>query len=253
MERLKSLDRYQKVILLLMAAMVLVFAILYPITISRMGFFYQDTILLPSQETGSTVYAGTIKGTPARFTVSADQTVTFRYGDQTYGPYTAKLDPTAVPKDENMHESMTGVEVRNGEILLFRGGVLDTGESFWLFSEDGSSENIIVSTTMSNGTVMANGEIIDPMEPSVSTILKLMEGPELTHKGTWPGLFGGIFFCILTAISMLFADELFRFDLSFRISNADQAEPSDWVIAGRYISWIVLPTLALVLFILGLQ
>lgn len=253
MERLKSLDRYQKVILLLMAAMVLVFTILYPITISRIGFSYQDTILLPSQENGSTLYAGNIKGTSARFTVSSNKTVTFRYGDQTYGPYTAKLDPTAVPKDENTHESMIGVEVHKGETLVFRGGVLDVGEGFWLFSEDGSSENIIVSTTTSDGTVMANGEIIDPMEPSVSTILKLMEGPELTHKGTWPGLFGGIFFCILTAISMLFADELFRLELSFRISNADQAEPSDWVIAGRYISWIVLPILALVLFILGLQ
>ena len=38
------------------------------------------------------------------------------------------------------------------------------------------------------------------------------------------------------AISILFADELFRWHLSFRVWNADNLEPSDWELAGRYIS-----------------
>ena len=52
---------------------------------------------------------------------------------------------------------------------------------------------------------------------------------------------------------MLFADELFRWHLSFRVWNADHLEPSDWELAGRYISWTVLCVMALVLFIVGLQ
>ena len=39
----------------------------------------------------------------------------------------------------------------------------------------------------------------------------------------------------------MFADELFRFNLAFRIRDAGRAEPSEWEIAGRYISWAVLP------------
>ena len=38
MERNKCLNYYQKGLLLLMTAMMLVFAVLYPVTISRVGF-----------------------------------------------------------------------------------------------------------------------------------------------------------------------------------------------------------------------
>ena len=80
-----------------------------------------------------------------------------------------------------------------------------------------------------------------------------MNDPELTHKGEWFAWFGALFICALNAISILFADELFRWNLAFRIRNADHAEPSDWEIAGRYIGWTVLSIMALVLFIIGLQ
>ena len=35
----------------------------------------------------------------------------FQYGSTTYGLYSVKEDPTAVPHDENRAEYMTGVEV----------------------------------------------------------------------------------------------------------------------------------------------
>lgn len=39
-----------------------------------------------------------------------------------YGPYTVKEDLTAIPKDEEMAEYMTGVEIRQGEdINIYRG------------------------------------------------------------------------------------------------------------------------------------
>jgi len=98
-----------------------------------------------------------------------------------------------------------------------------------------------------------DGNIIDPMEPSVSTILDLMAGPEMTHKGEWLVWFCGVFVCFVATISILFADELFRLSLAFRIRNVEYAEPSDWEIGSRYIIWTLLPVCALVLFILGLR
>ena len=98
MDRIKSLNHYQRCILILMIAMVLIFAVVYSVTIRRVGFEYKDTILLPSQENGSTVYSGKIQGRQARFTVAADKTVVFRYGNKTYGPYTAKEDSTSMPQ-----------------------------------------------------------------------------------------------------------------------------------------------------------
>ena len=254
MEKFKSLNRYQKGVLIFLIAMALVFAAVYPMTISKVGFEYKDTILVPSLENGSTAYSGKIQGQQARFTVSEDKTVVFQHGNKTYGPYTAKEDPTAIPKDEEMAEYMTGVELRQGEDILFRGGVLETGDSYWLYNEDGTLDNFGFSYVTSDGIERdENGNEIDPLEPSASTILELMNDPKLTHKGEWFAWFGALFICVLNAISILFADELFRWNLAFRIRNVDHAEPSDWEIAGRYIGWTVLSIMALALFIIGLQ
>ena len=254
MERIKCLNYYQKGLLLLMTAMMLVFAVLYPVTISRVGFQYKGTILVPSQENGNTVYSGKIQGKQANFTVSEDKSVVFQYGKKIYEPYTIKEDATAIPKNEEMAEYMMGVELRQGEDILFRGGVLDTGNFYCLYSEDGALDNVAISYVGSDGIERdENGNIIDPVEPSASTILELMNNPELKHKGKWFVWFVAVFICVLNAVSILFADELFRWNLAFQIRNVDHAEPSDLEIAGRYIGWTVISIMALVIFIMGLQ
>lgn len=254
MERFRQLGRYQKILLLLMAVMILAFTIVYPIVTSRVGFLYDDAVFVPTEADGSTVYSGKIRGTAASFTVSAGKTVIFQYGGTVYGPYTAREDPTAVPKDDGLSGQMTGIEVRCGGEIIFRGGVVKSGDWRMLYSEDGSFETLRITATMSDGTVVdENGNRIDPIDPSVSTILDLMDGPALTHKGAWLGWFGGVLICIIAALTMLFADELFRWNASFLVRNAEEAEPSDWEIAGRYITWTALPVMAAVIFILGLK
>ena len=261
MKRFKNLWRYQKGILIFMAVMLLVFTVAYLIITAREGFVYHEAVLVPKQENGNTVYSGKIQGKQASFTVYADGTVEFRYGEKFYGPYTAREDPSAIPKADSQGEplggeSVTGVELRCKGELLFRGCVVDYGDIRRLYNEDGTPANLNIGiwATTGNGVVTdGNGNIIDQMEPSVSTILDLMAGPELSHKGAWSGWFVGVFLCILTAFSILFADELFRWNLALRIQNADRAEPSDWEIAGRYISWTLLPVIAMFVFIEGLR
>lgn len=254
MERVRELNRYQKGVLLLMIVMSLIFAVIYPMTISKVGFAYKDSILVPSEDNGNTVYSGMVMGEPAIFTVSDDKTVVFQHGDKTYGPYTAKEDPTAIPEDREMAEYMTGVELRQGDVIMFRGGVLESGDSWWLYNEDGTLDNFGFSYVTSDGIERdENGNIIDPAEPSATTVLELMNGPELTHKGEGLAWFGAVFICIINTLTIFFADELFRWNLAFQIRNVDRAEPSDWEIAGRYIGWTAMTIMALVIFITGLQ
>ena len=56
MERIKGLNRYQKGLLIFMIVMVLIFAVIYPVTISRVGYRYNDAILVPIQEKGKIIY-----------------------------------------------------------------------------------------------------------------------------------------------------------------------------------------------------
>ena len=253
MEKIKSLNRYQKGILIFMLAMVLVFAVVYLKTISQVGFEYKNSILVPSQENGSTVYSGKIQDQPAHFTVSEDNTVTFQHGDKIYGPYIVKEDPAAIPKNEELSDHMVGVELRQGESILFRGGIFEHGDILWLYNEDGTLDNISFSYVTSDGVERdENGNVIDPVKPSASTILELINDPELVHKGEWSAWFGAVVICIINGVYILFADELFRWNLAFQIRNADRAEPSDWEIAGRYIGWTAMAIMALVIFIMGL-
>ena len=253
MERIKSLNRYQKGILILMIAMAMIFAVIYPTTISRVGYRYNDAILVPTQENGYTLYSGKIKGKTACFTVS-DNTVVFQYGDKTYGAYTIKEDPAAVPEDHEMKDSMSGIEVLEGNDLLFRGGVMDVGDLYWFYNEDGMLDSMLDISYMTGDGIERdeNGNPIDRMKPTISTIYELTNNPELTHKGDGLAWFGAVFICILNAVSILFADELFRWNLAFQIRDAERAEPSDWEIAGRYIGWTVITIMAFLVFMLGL-
>lgn len=255
MERIRSLNSYQKGILVFMTAMALIFAAIYHETISRVGFRYNDAILVPTEENGNTVYSGKINGEQAQFIVSDDNTVVFNYGDKTYGPYTVTEDITAIPKDNEMSGSMAGIEVREGDSILFRGGVMDLGDFYWLCSEDGTSDNMIGFSYVTGDGIERdeNGNPIDKMKPSASTIYELVNNPELTHKGEGFVWFAAVFICILNALSILFADVLFRWNLAFQIRNAERAEPSDWAIAGRYIGWTAVAIMAFVIFIMGLQ
>ena len=254
MARIRQLDWYQRGILLLLLALALVFAVIDRVRIARVGFLYQDKIFVPSEENGVTVYSGKISGEPAQFTVSEDKAVSFHCGEKTYGPYTVTEDPTALPEVEIEREGMTGVEIREGEKLVFRGGFWQSGEDYWLRRQDGSMDLSVGVFVTGDGVMRdANGNAVDPLEPALSDILRLVYGPELTHKGSWLAWFGAVFLSILNAVSILYADELFHWDLSFQIRNAETAEPSDWELMKRYLSWTVLTIMLLVIYIVGLR
>ena len=250
MERIKELGGYQKFLLLLLVIMTLGFIVPYATTTSRVGYEYRDAILVPREENGATVYSGEIKETPASFTITADKSVTFQYGSKTYGPYTVRKDETAVPQGKGG----TGVEVRCDGKIIFRGSFQEMSDYWYLTPENESYSGSTVHTvTIGGNTYDENGNLIDPNEPSIGTVLKLAFGPELTHKGSWWVWFIGLVMCVITAVSILFADELFRYKMSFRVRDAWDVEPSDWELSARYISWTLMPIVTLVLFLKGLQ
>ena len=254
MKRIKALNRYQKALLLITILMAIVFTFLYIKSSTRKGFAYKNKILVPLEEAGKTIYAGLIHGKDAKFSVTADHEVSFQYGEKRYGPYQVTKDPTAVPKDSFAADSLTGVEVAEDGDIIFRGGVMDDGERYWLIDEAGEIQNYSIVVESNNGVMTdSEGHVIDPMEPSPLTILSLALGPKLSQKGNWAFWGAAIVVCLLTIVALLFMDELFRFQLFFKIRNVAEAEPSDWEIIGRYIAWTVLPVLAFCLFMTGLQ
>ena len=253
MERIRRLNGFKKAILLIMVLMLLVFAFIYAKTVNRIGFLYRDVILVPKEENGSRTYSGRIDGEEAVFTVSPDRTVTFQHGSKVYGPYSVTEDPAAVPENSELKARMRGVEIRRGEELLFRGGMLEYNGQRFLYEEDGSSHGEGVIGSGSGVVLDENGNVIDPMAPTATAIVNLAYGLELIHKGNWQGWFFALLLCLVTAVLMLYEEEIFRWQLHFRIRDPEKAEPSEWELASRYIGPILFLLMSLVILIAGLQ
>ena len=249
MNRFRELERYPKILLIALLLMAVAFGAVYGITASRVGYLHNDEIFVPRQSEGALVYEGKVDGLDSSIVVALD-TVIVNWGSKTYGPYTIREDPTAVPDG---HPQMTGIEILDGNKSYFRGGVTDETTDFWLIGADG--EQLFTMTyTLSDGTEMdMNGNPIDHMKPTPRQIVSLLRGPELTHKGQWPAYFLGVFLVLVVAVSILFADELFYLHICFRVENAETAEPSDWYIASRSIGWFLLTLMTGAAFLMGLQ
>ena len=242
MERIKELNRYQKGILLLLIAMVSVFTILYAIAFFKTGFVYGDAFLEKRIDSGNTVYTGYVKGERLTYTVAKDKALTCTYGDKTYGPFTAKKDSTAVPWTNGAARDMVGVEIREGEEILFRGGVLITNERKMSMVLVPKEVHIDQEPPIYTGY----------MKPSPELILQLLSGPKLTKGGNFWTWLGGMIVAAFTALSIVFAEELFHFRLSFSVRYAELAEPSEWEIISRYAGWALGVFATPIIFFMGL-
>ena len=249
MNRFRELERFPKILLVALLLMTVAFGAVYGITASRVGYLHNDEIFVPRQSEGALVYEGKVDGLDSSIVVALD-TVIVNWGSKTYGPYTLREDPSAVPDG---HPQMTGIEILDGQKVYFRGGVTDETTDFWLIGADGE-QHFGITVTMNDGVEYdMNGNPIDHMEPGPYDIVSLLRGPELTHKGDWTVFLIGVFFAAATAGSILFADELFYLSICFRVENAETAEPSDWYIACRNFSWLLLTIFTGAAFFMGLQ
>ena len=247
MKRFRQLNILQKMILFAICAMALVFCVLYPVTLSRVGYAFRGAILTSAQTDAGTVYSGKVHGETVSFTVAADGSVVYRGGGAVFGPYTVREDASAIPAEFLQYDMpSTGVELRRGDEVIFRGCLRDNGEYRMLYDENGDLDGLSVFFSDSEQTPAAE-------EPTAFELLSLLVDMQPEHKGQWQLGALGLLVCAVTAVSILYADELFRWGLSFRVRDPEDAEPSDWELASRYFGWIALPMLALAMFIMGLR
>lgn len=250
MERLKNTNTFQRVILIIMPVMLIAFAIIYAKAISQEGLLYNKSILIPTEENGITTYSGKVDGKKAYFTVTSDNTVEYHFGDKVYGPYTVVQDPSAVPDDFDSSISLKGVELRCGDEVIFRGGILNEPDMFTIFSEAEEGGEFVISDGI---WYDSDGTEIDGDAPSNYSILSLMYNPVMEHRGDWMMFPVAILICALNVVSILYADELFRFSMRFRVANADTVEPAEWEIISRYIAWVMLTILVAIYLCMGLS
>ena len=81
MSQWSTLTRFQRVLLIALAALLAVFTVVYPVLSRRKGIQYRDALLLWSAQGENDVYAGRVDGARTVFTVAPDGTIQYRRGD----------------------------------------------------------------------------------------------------------------------------------------------------------------------------
>lgn len=240
MTKFRDMTHFQRVMLLLCAGIPLLFAALTAVITARVGISYQNSILVPRTEGSVTYYEGKVDGEEAVLTVAQDGTITYRWGDTVYGPYTFREDPTAIPESRRgQGEHATGLEIRRGDSVRFRGCYEGFGDTWWLLWE--------------NGLAYSLESAGDVHEPTPRDLVGLWRGPELTHRGSWPLWATGLLITGLAAVTVLFADKMIRREIAYTVREPEKAEPSEWLMLRPKIGAVFFFALALFAFVTALQ
>lgn len=249
----EEMSWFRRVLLIIMLVEIAAFGIATAVAAGRMGMEYGEQLLYLREDGDVTWYEGRVDGVDAAFSVTPAGTVEYRWGEYAYGPYQVSEDPTARPAGYDS----TGVEVRQGDQVLFRGGLW----SDWLRDEDGEVVwERVGYAYMGDGTILdlETGREISQQEyhePSLSAVIQAALGPELTHRGS-VGLYLAVtFLALLNIVQILFPKALFKLSLLGRIRSVDidDAEPSSFYIAAEHIEWVVLAGVCLVVYVMSLN
>lgn len=240
----RELTRNQKIMVTLQGVIALVFLVLYCVIGTQKYLNLDGHTLRRTVEGNTTVYSGVLAGKQAVLSVEDDHIVTWQLDGVTYGPYTISPDPSAIPHKADLpksitdagHAALTGVQVLEGEQVLLQCAHQDS----LIFIAYDMAGNRVNTLLPSDGT------------PTPGAVLKLVYAPNVEARGSFAYYLLGLAFCILTAADILYADDLFRWRLKFIITDARRAEPTEWQLMSRWIAWIAVTCITVMLFLPGL-
>lgn len=243
-DRWAEMDWGRRAILLIHPALFLLFFIVFLTLGQQQVVSYQGQRLRYEPQGEAAVYSGRVHGSAVKYVVSPGQVVEYWLDGALDSTYTVAEDPTAIPDTEEAAQYgpdfYTGVEIRKGGEVWFRGA----SSSFWLVDEEGNNLSFSFGLSSAGGTAR-----LKPPDPS--TILRFAQGPEVNQRGEGMFLLLALFASLACLFSLWFEDHLFRWDLAFRVRNPQDAEPSEWELFSRWLSWILLTGLALFIYAMG--
>ena len=255
-----ALSVYQRILLLLLLVMIAAF--------TGLAFWFQShpglvciglegkKALLVRSQAGETVrYSGKLDGQSAEFSVTGD-TVNYRWGEETYGPYQVKRDPTARPPydPENPWPSgQIGVEVRREGTVVFRGGYASPGRmlnDYWarnLVWEDGTDYDDwtpgIYATTSTGEIIGLTGSAANRTvhQPQLYTVIQVAMGPRLSQRGSWTDYIKTTALAVFTVLYVLLYKQLLQARMNWLVKDREQALVAMLLLTGAVLLCYLLP------------
>ena len=253
-EKWTEMSWFRRILLLWMAAMILGFGIAMPVVRAAQGIEYGDDFLRLRQEGEVRYYEGEVDWEDAAFTVWPDGRVEYRWGEYTCGPYQVSVVPDAAP--EGFGSAMTGLEIRQGDQVLFRGGYLK--DAFQMLYQENGEPLWEIRSSVSSGSgavLFVDGREVSPEEqhePSLTAVARAALYPELVRRGSVGIYLLVTLLALLNMLQICFPGFFFRLSLWGHVRNVEDAEPSEFYIAAEHAEWVLLALLVPVLYWYGL-
>lgn len=243
-ERWEEMTRGRRIILLLHPILFTLSLVLFLTLGQQQEVSYGNGYLRYEQQGEAAVYSGKADGHKVKYVVSPGSVVEYWLDGELDSTYTVTEDPTAIPQTEETarHDPdfFTGVEVRKGDEVWFR-GAYSPYSSYWLLDEEGN--NLAISISFGSESSLP--------EPTPGVILRFAQGPEVSPRHHLDFILWGLLLSAICLVSLLFEDQLFRWDLYFRVRDPYNAEPSEWELFSRWAGWVTMTGVAALAYALG--
>lgn len=231
--------RFQKIVLLILAGMAVLFAVLTAVSRTQKGAYFEGALLRPETSTQNvTAYRGKAHGTQVDITVNRESGTRATVGFHIEGVLAdvCVVDYPLAPIRTEYGHTVDGVRITKNGKLLFEGGC-NPEETYGWYNLDGT-DNMEGFITVRAGTQDPwNGFEVDR-----SAALRFALGPELESRGSW-GLYFLMLFCtVLVALDAAFPMSMFYLQ---HCCDVRDPEPSDFYLASQKVGWVVLPLLLL--------
>ncbi|MDE6281036.1 MAG: hypothetical protein K2M15_04495, partial [Oscillospiraceae bacterium] len=229
-EHWNEMSRGRRIILLLHPILFVLSLILFLTLGQQQAVSYGNGYLRYEQQGDADVYSGKADGHKVKYVVSPDSVVEFWLDGSLDSTYTVTEDPTAIPETNEAAvlggpENLTGIEIRKGNDVWFRGAYPTYYSYFWLLDENGQSD-------VSDSIVIVGAST---PAPTPKNILSFVQGPEVSSRGQLEFILWGLLLSAICLASLLFEDQLFRWDLAFRVRDPYSAAPSEWELFSRWV------------------
>ena len=231
--------RFQKIVLLILAGMAVLFAVLTAVSRTQKGVYFEGALLRPSFPSENvTVYTGKAHGDPVTVTVTRDSaaraTVEFSIRGVLDDVFVVEY-PLEPVRTEYGH-TVDGVRVTKNGKPLFEGGY-GAADSYGWYDLDGAFD--------SSGFFTVRGGTSDPwygFEVGKHYAMRFALGPELESRGSW-----GMYFMMLVCTLFAALDVAFPMSVFYLQHCCDvrDPEPSDFYLASQKVGWVVFPLLLL--------
>lgn len=233
----------QKILLILLLAMAIVFTILTIVFKSQPRIQWADSLLCPSRTGNAAVYTGASHGLDVAVRVypdGADTVVDFTIGS--LRRHTGRVTWPAGMISREYGGAVPRIKIFLDDAVVFSGGY--DKDSGLLYHKDGSWEPGLSIRTTTSYSSYWNSYQVDAFD-----VLYFAMEPATVHRGNWAVWGVTLFISLLTAVDIAFPLAFFYFRYSFSVNNP---EPSDFYLSMQKVGWVVWIAVILGLYIWGL-